>query len=69
MRRGFQVVPFGRPDRVGVPEVIAYGYTLGAFPAATSALKRTRLFPLAVYIPGNYDPAARDGRGERAAAA
>jgi esterase/lipase superfamily enzyme len=60
-----QVVPFIRDDCAGVREIIACGCSLGAFHAANFALKRADLFPLAICMSGNYDPAAWDGWGER----
>ena len=45
------------------------GVSLGAFHAANFALKRADLFPLAICMSGNYDPAAWDGWGERGEAA
>ena len=64
-----QVIPFIRQDCGGASEVIACGCSLGAFHAANFALKRADLFPLAICMSGNYDPAAWDGWGERAEAA
>jgi esterase/lipase superfamily enzyme len=64
-----QVVPFIREDCGGASEMIACGCSLGAFHAANFALKRADLFPLAICMSGNYDPAAWDGWGERAEAA
>jgi len=60
-----QVVPFIRDDSGGATELIACGCSLGAFHAANFALKRADLFPLAICMSGNYDPAAWDGWGER----
>jgi esterase/lipase superfamily enzyme len=59
------VVPFIRDDSGGAPELIACGCSLGAFHAANFALKRADVFPLAICMSGNYDPAAWDGWGER----
>jgi esterase/lipase superfamily enzyme len=64
-----QVVPFIREDCAGASEIIACGCSLGAFHAANFALKRADLFPLAICMSGNYDPAAWDGWGERGDAA
>jgi esterase/lipase superfamily enzyme len=58
-----QVVPFIHADTGG--EIIATGISLGAFHAANFALKRADLFPLAICMSGNYDPAAWNGWGER----
>jgi esterase/lipase superfamily enzyme len=64
-----QVVPFIRDDCGGAGELIACGVSLGAFHAANFALKRADLFPLAIGLSGNYNPAAWDGWGERGEAA
>jgi esterase/lipase superfamily enzyme len=61
-----EVVPFVRADCGGVSELITCGCSLGAFHAANFALKRADIFPLAICLSGNYDPAAWDGWGERA---
>ena len=58
-----QVVPLIRADCAGANEMIACGCSLGAFHAANFALKRADLFPLAICMSGNYDPAAWDGWG------
>jgi esterase/lipase superfamily enzyme len=58
-----QVVPFIHHDTGG--EILTTGVSLGAFHAANFALKRADLFPLAVCMSGNYDPAAWNGWGER----
>jgi esterase/lipase superfamily enzyme len=60
-----QVVPFIRDDCGGASELITCGCSLGAYHAANFALKRADLFPLAICMSGNYDPAAWDGWGER----
>jgi esterase/lipase superfamily enzyme len=64
-----QVVPFIRADCGGENEVIACGASLGAFHAANFALKRADLFPLAICLSGNYDPASWNSWGERGDAA
>jgi esterase/lipase superfamily enzyme len=64
-----QVIPFVREDCGGMSELIACGCSLGAFHAANFALKRADLFPLAICLSGNYDPAAWDGWGDRGDAA
>lgn len=63
------VVPFIREDCGGASEVTTCGCSLGAFHAANFALKRADVFPLAICLSGNYDPAAWDGWGERSDAA
>jgi esterase/lipase superfamily enzyme len=57
------VVPFIHNDTGG--EIITTGISLGAFHAANFALKRADLFPLAICLSGNYDPATWNGWGER----
>jgi esterase/lipase superfamily enzyme len=61
------VVPFIQHDTGG--EIITVGISLGAFHAVNFALKRADLFPLAIGLSGNYDPAAWNGWGERGEAA
>jgi esterase/lipase superfamily enzyme len=58
-----QVVPFIHADTGG--EILTTGISLGAFHAVNFALKRADLFPLAIGLSGNYDPAAWNGWGER----
>jgi esterase/lipase superfamily enzyme len=58
-----QVVPFIHHDTGG--EILTTGVSLGAFHAANFAFKRADLFPLALCMSGNYDPAAWNGWGER----
>jgi esterase/lipase superfamily enzyme len=58
-----QVVPFIHGDTGG--EILTVGISLGAFHAVNFALKRADLFPLAIGMSGNYDPAAWNGWGER----
>ena len=60
-----EVVPYVCGDCGGAHELIACGCSLGAFHAANFALKRADVFPLAICLSGNYDPAAWDGWGER----
>ena len=64
-----EVVPFVQADCGGAGELITCGVSLGAFHAANFALKRADVFPLAIGLSGNYDPAAWDGWGERGEAA
>jgi esterase/lipase superfamily enzyme len=61
------VVPFIQHDTGG--EILTVGISLGAFHAVNFALKRADLFPLAIGLSGNYDPAAWNGWGERGEAA
>jgi esterase/lipase superfamily enzyme len=58
-----QVVPFIQHDTGG--EILTTGISLGAFHAVNFALKRADVFPLAIGMSGNYDPAAWNGWGER----
>jgi esterase/lipase superfamily enzyme len=60
-----QVVPFIAADTAGAAEVVTVGISLGAFHAVNFALKRADVFPLAIGLSGNYDPAAWNGWGER----
>jgi esterase/lipase superfamily enzyme len=62
-----EVVPFIQHDTGG--EILTVGISLGAFHAVNFALKRADLFPLAIGLSGNYDPAAWNGWGERGEAA
>jgi esterase/lipase superfamily enzyme len=64
-----QVVPFIQADCGGNAEIVTTGISLGAYHAANFALKRADLFPLAICMSGNYDPAAWNGWGERGEAA
>jgi esterase/lipase superfamily enzyme len=59
------VVPWIIQDCGGAADVATLGCSLGAFHAANFALKRADLFPLAMCLSGNYDPAALNGWGER----
>ncbi len=59
-----QVVPFISADTGGAAEVVTVGISLGAFHAVNFALKRADVFPLAIGLSGNYDPAAWNGWGE-----
>jgi esterase/lipase superfamily enzyme len=64
-----KVVPWIRADCGGPVEVATLGCSLGAFHAANFALKRADLFPFAMCLSGNYDPAGWNGWGERGTAA
>ena len=64
-----EVVPFISWDCGGGSEVIACGVSLGAFHGANFALKRADVFPLAIGLSGNYDPASWAAWGERGDAA
>jgi len=60
-----QVVPWIHQDCQGATDVVTLGCSLGAYHAANFALKRADLFPLAICLSGNYDPASWHGWGER----
>jgi esterase/lipase superfamily enzyme len=60
-----QVVPAILQDSGGTSEIVTSGISLGAFHAVNFALKRADVFPLAIGLSGNYDPAAWNGWGER----
>lgn len=64
-----EVVPFVRHDCAGASELIVCGASLGAYHAANFALKRADVFPLAICLSGNYDPASWNAWGERGDAA
>jgi esterase/lipase superfamily enzyme len=59
-----QVVPWIQADCGGRADVATLGCSLGAFHAASSALRRADLFPLALCFSGNYDPSSWHGWGE-----
>jgi esterase/lipase superfamily enzyme len=60
-----EVVPWIHADCGGAGEIATTGVSLGAYHAVNFALKRADLFPLAIGMSGNYDPASWDGWGER----
>jgi esterase/lipase superfamily enzyme len=60
-----QVVPWIHADCGGPQEIATTGVSLGAYHAVNFALKRADLFPLALGLSGNYDPAGWDAWGER----
>ena len=60
-----QVVPSIHADCGGAQEIATTGVSLGAYHAVNFALKRADLFPLALGLSGNYDPATWDAWGER----
>jgi esterase/lipase superfamily enzyme len=64
-----QVVPWIHADCGGPQEIATAGVSLGAYHAVNFALKRADLFPLALGLSGNYDPAGWDAWGERGEAA
>jgi esterase/lipase superfamily enzyme len=64
-----QVVPWIHADCGGPQDIATVGVSLGAYHAVNFALKRADLFPLALGLSGNYDPATWDAWGERGTAA
>lgn len=56
-------------DCGGPLPILAAGPSMGAFHAVNVALKRADLFPVAIGLSGNYDPAGWHGWGERGSAA
>jgi esterase/lipase superfamily enzyme len=58
------VVPHIRAD-TGDADIVTVGCSLGAFHALNFAFKRADLFPLAICLSGNYDPATWRSWGER----
>jgi esterase/lipase superfamily enzyme len=59
------VVPHIRADPGDSAEIATAGCSMGAFHALNFAFKRADLFPLALCLSGNYDPAAWRSWGER----
>jgi esterase/lipase superfamily enzyme len=64
-----RVVPFIHDDCGGAAEIATTGCSMGAYHAANLALRRADLFPLALCLSGNYDPASWNAWGERGDAA
>jgi len=64
-----QVAPHIQADCGGAAEILTTGCSLGAYHAVNFALKRADLFPLAIGLSGNYDPATWHAWGERGDAA
>jgi esterase/lipase superfamily enzyme len=63
------VVPSIFEDCGGQIELATLGCSLGAFHAVLFGLRRADLFPLAIGMSGNYDPATWQGWGDRGDAA
>jgi esterase/lipase superfamily enzyme len=63
------VTPWIHGDCGGPQEIATVGVSLGAYHAVNLALKRADLFPLAIGLSGNYDPATWEAWGERGDAA
>lgn len=60
-----QVAPAIHGDCGGPLGIATAGASLGAFHAVNTALRRADLFPYALGMSGNYDPAAWNGWGDR----
>jgi esterase/lipase superfamily enzyme len=60
-----EVVSWIHADCGGPQEIATVGVSLGAYHAVNFALKRADLFPLALGLSGNYDPATWDAWGQR----
>lgn len=58
------VVPWMSDDCGGLREFATLGCSLGAYHAANIALRHADLFPFAMCLSGNYDPASWHGWGE-----
>jgi len=64
-----QVVPHIYADSQGQQDIATVGVSLGAYHAVNFALKRADLFPFALGLSGNYDPASWHGWGDPGEAA
>jgi esterase/lipase superfamily enzyme len=60
-----EVVPRVHDDCGGVEDIITLGASMGAYHALNFAFKRADVFPLAMCLSGNFDPASWHGWGER----
>lgn len=60
-----QVVPWIAEDSGGRLDIVTTGCSLGAYHAANFTLKHGHLFPQALCLSGNYEPASWTGWGER----
>ena len=63
------VVPFVGQDSPGSSDAVVTGCSMGAYHALQLALTRADLFPTALCLSGNYDPAQWRSWGERGDAA
>ena len=59
------VVPTIHAESGGLAPVIAMGTSMGAFHAATVALRHAHVFPTALCLSGTYDPSAWHAWGDR----
>jgi esterase/lipase superfamily enzyme len=60
-----EVVPWIAQDCGGPQEIATLGASLGAYHAVNIALRHADVFPLAIGLSGNYDPAAWYSWGEK----
>ena len=60
-----RVVPWIAEDSPGSGEAVVTGCSMGAFHALQLALSRADLFPVALCLSGNYDPAQWQAWGDR----
>src|SRR5690606_28629267 len=58
------VVPWIHEELGGPAEILTTGVSMGAYHCVQMALSRADLFPLAIAMSGNYDPASFRGFGE-----
>ena len=58
------VVPWIYDELGGAVDIMTTGVSMGAYHAVQAALTRADLFPLAIAMSGNYDPASFRGSGE-----
>ena len=63
------VVPWIGSDSPGATDAVVTGCSMGAYHALQFALTRADLFPVALCLSGNYDPAQWSSWGERGEAA
>jgi esterase/lipase superfamily enzyme len=59
-----QVLPFVYADCGGPLDVVTTGVSMGAFHAATFALRRADVFPTALCLSGSYDPRTWNAWGD-----
>jgi esterase/lipase superfamily enzyme len=64
-----RVLPWMAEDSPGTADAIVTGCSMGAYHALQLALTRADLFPVALCLSGNYDPAQWHAWGERGEAA
>jgi esterase/lipase superfamily enzyme len=64
-----RVLPWMGEDSPGITDAVVTGCSMGAYHALQLALTRADLFPVAICLSGNYDPADWQAWGERGEAA